>query len=253
MQDVASGGVRRAGAVDEREGRQRHRLGAGIGDALGDREHVVVVDRDHAGEAQPLAVVPGERDRMAEREGGGRSLPHRVGPRHLDLRVGGDPAFLGVVGAGLARGREQADVVALGIGGDVVVAQHDVVDGGALERDRALEARARHRDAGTRDHRFGVGLGGDRCAGARGRRRRRRVGAGAHGVGAGGRGGVAGSPGCPAGSGLVLLALGLRGLLGRRLGLLHQVLEPDHDQDGRDDGEDQVLLVVHGGSRRQRA
>ena len=77
--------VRRlAVARQDAVGRQRRCLRAGVLDALGDREHEVLVDRDLAPEHQPGAVVPHQGDRAV----GGQDIaafqpPLGVGAGHV--------------------------------------------------------------------------------------------------------------------------------------------------------------------------
>jgi hypothetical protein len=51
------------------EGGQRHRLGAQVGDGVGDGEHIVLVDLDAPGEAQARSVVIGKGDGAAHGQG----------------------------------------------------------------------------------------------------------------------------------------------------------------------------------------
>ena len=68
MQNVVAGGLRRAVARNQRIGKKRNRARAFVGDLLLDREQVLVVDRDGAAEFEALAVVIGQRHRMADAE-----------------------------------------------------------------------------------------------------------------------------------------------------------------------------------------
>ena len=98
MQDVIAGGLRRAVARDQRVRKQRDRLVGLVGDFVLDREQILVVDRDGAAEFEACAVVPGQRDRLADVERAGALLrPDGVGVRHLDVGVpAADPAELGI-------------------------------------------------------------------------------------------------------------------------------------------------------------
>ena len=79
VQDVVAGGLRLAEARHPPVGRERHRAGRGVGDRVGDREHVVVVDRDRRREDEAGAVVIGERQRRRRGQPGvARGRPHRV-------------------------------------------------------------------------------------------------------------------------------------------------------------------------------
>src|SRR5262249_1248355 len=99
MQD--EGGLRlwRSEPRDEPVWIKRDRVGARIGNIVGDREHVVLVDRYGAGEHETLAIVVGESDRRRSGERSGRPcLPHRIWTRHGDVLAGVcDPAMLHVI------------------------------------------------------------------------------------------------------------------------------------------------------------
>ena len=105
-------------------------------DAVLDREHRLVVDRDRPAEDQSLAVVIGEGDRAARGNNRVVGAPHRVRPgQRTGLRP--DPAELRIIGMGAAGGREQHDVRARRVDGLAVILQGDVVDAAALEADRS--------------------------------------------------------------------------------------------------------------------
>ncbi len=80
MQQIRRGGRRLADAHDAAKGGERHRLAGAVLDRLGDGEHVIVVDGVTALEAQALAIVPGEIDRLLRREQFARGGPARLGP-----------------------------------------------------------------------------------------------------------------------------------------------------------------------------
>ena len=140
MQHRISGDVRLAVAQDEREGLHRRRRAAGIDDRIGDREHVLVVDRDDALEGEARAVVPGQRHRLI----GGQGLAVG-GPDGVEIGGLGaaraDEARLGPVGVRRSGRREEPDVRALRVDGLAIVLEDDVVDLAALEIDRAADAR----------------------------------------------------------------------------------------------------------------
>ena len=81
MEHRISGDVGLAVAQDERERLHCRGRGARIGDRIGDREHIFVVDSDNALEDEPCAVVPGQRHRAlgGQRFGVGGPTVSRLG------------------------------------------------------------------------------------------------------------------------------------------------------------------------------
>ena len=69
---------------------------------LGNGEHVVVVDRDGAGEDQAGAVVPAQRHRMFGGEFVTVGRPSRLRSGNRDAAADGDPARFGEIGVGRA-------------------------------------------------------------------------------------------------------------------------------------------------------
>ena len=156
MQHGVAGDVRLAAAQDQRIGAQRHGLGAGVLDQIGDREHVAVVDGDKALEVEARAVVPGQRHRLS----GVSVLPSAVQSvsRFGVLTPGrADEASLGPIGVGRAARRKQADVRALLVDRLAIVFEDDIVELAAFEVDRAAEARRVDRDARAGGERLGEG------------------------------------------------------------------------------------------------
>ncbi len=141
-QHVVAGDLGLVVAADARPGEQRDRLAGGVLHRLVDREHVVVVDRQADLEGQPGAVVPGQRDRLA-----GRQLVRRRGPGGVVVRqfhgraCRRRPAILDVVGMILRPRLQQPDQRR--VRGDLlaVVLQHQVIELGAQQIDRAFDAR----------------------------------------------------------------------------------------------------------------
>ena len=68
MQDIVAGGLGRAVARDQAVRIKRDRLVALVRHLVLEGEQVILVDRDHAAELQALAIVPGQRHRMADGE-----------------------------------------------------------------------------------------------------------------------------------------------------------------------------------------
>ncbi len=139
VQDVVAGGLRRAVARDQAVGKERDRIGALVHHVFLDGEQVFVVDRDGAAEFEPLAVVIGERHRVADAEVAGADLlPDGVAVGQLLIAVGGaGPAELGIERVGAAGRRQQHDRRRFRIDGLVEFVEREVVDARAFERDRA--------------------------------------------------------------------------------------------------------------------
>ena len=209
------------------------RLVAVVQDPLGDREHVGVVDLDPALEAQPLAVVPGERDRLAGAQLGAVGAPDRVAAGDRHRRVGGDPAELDEVGVERAGRAQQGDVGGARRGGQLVVRQDHVVDPATGQREGAADAAVVEIDpVGALDD-----LAGDARLGTGGARR----------TGRAGRDRIAARRGWRP---LVDRLLGTGRLLPLRLldpGQLVEILEGDDDRHRQNDRHDQVALLGHYG------
>ena len=69
MQHRIAGDVRLAVAQNERERLYGRRRASGVHDRIGDREHILVVDRDDALEGEVRAIVPGQRHRLIGGQG----------------------------------------------------------------------------------------------------------------------------------------------------------------------------------------
>ena len=141
-----------------------------VGDAVGDAEHVFVVDGDDAGEERAMAIVPGQCHRMAGRQRA-RAL---LLPDALVVGHGccADPAEFGVIRIVGALGREQHDLRALGVGGLAIFLQAQIVELGALELDRAVQHRGVNRHALAARFQRGVArhmVGAAPCPARRGR------------------------------------------------------------------------------------
>ena len=113
---------------------------AGVHDRIGEREHVLVVDRDDALEDEARAIVPGQRHRLIGGQGFAVGGPDGVEIGSLGA-ARADEARLGPIGVRRAGRREQPDVRALRVDGLAIVLEDDVVDLAALEIDRAADAR----------------------------------------------------------------------------------------------------------------
>ena len=191
--------------------------------------------------SRPCAVVVGQRHRMADAERAGAALrPQRVRCGDLHIGAGGiGPAEFGIERIGAAGRRQQHDRRRLRIDRLAKLDQRQIVDASAFERDRALHAVGRDRDAR--------------------RRRQGRVAVGGHG---GRRWPLDRAPApLPAARGLRRLAglarlrrrlLLLRQLLGLqfllpRLFLRHgeEELPGDQHQGRQHDGKNGVLIVGH--------
>ncbi len=147
MQNVEALDVRRLVTGDQRVRMERDGIGAGIRHLVVDREHVFVVDRDGAGEFQPLAVVVSQRDRRILRERRlARGRPQRVrgGERKT---FAADEARLRVIGVRTSRRRQEHDLRARRFDRLAIVLEREIVDTAAFQRDRAFEARRVDGDA----------------------------------------------------------------------------------------------------------
>ncbi len=168
VQNGVAGGRRTADAVHAREIVERDRLAGLVLDRVLHREQIFVVDRNDALEDEALAVVPGERQRLA----GGKLVrigrPQRLGRgqngRVLDLA--GHEAHFGVIGRRAEFRRQQRDDRARRVDGLAIVLERDVVEAGALQRDGAGNRARVDRNARAQRKRL--------LAGSRDRRRRRR-------------------------------------------------------------------------------
>ena len=152
VQDPVAGHLWRADACDPSEGRDGHRRRAVVGDIVGHRDHVLVVDGDLACERQPGAVVIGQR----HRRGGGQLGVGRRRPfgRRAGQGAGlgrADPAEFGEIGIRTAARRQEHDRRARRVDRLVIVAQADVVDAPAGQVDRAGY------DSGIDRHALGLG------------------------------------------------------------------------------------------------
>ena len=175
MQDIKSLHQRPVMAGDQAVRIERDRLGAAVRHRVVDAEHIFVVDRDGAGEFKSLAVVVRQRERRALRQRSRRvRRPQRVGSGKCPVLVSGgaDEAMLGVVGVWPACWRQEDHHRARRLDRLAIVLQRQIVDAGALQRDRALEARRVDGDA--RALRQGLRAGHRRGRGGAGLQRRAR-------------------------------------------------------------------------------
>ncbi|CAL1690544.1 hypothetical protein MMB232_00671 [Brevundimonas subvibrioides] len=226
---------RHALALDAAIGGDGDGGGAQVGDRVGHGEHVAVIDRQHAGEAQALTVVPGQGDRRRRRQGrSGRQPPDGVGTRNATADVRPGPAELGEIGVLHALRPEQLLIGRGRVDGLAIVLQEQVVDPPALKRHRTLQRGGRDRDARDVAEGLGaVGDEGDRAGCACGRRDARR-----------GRARRGGLLFLGLGGGSVLRGLPLLGLRAHHEDLVH------NQDDRRHHGEDHHVarvLVLHAG------
>ena len=150
-------------ALDQRVGRERHRRLPLVGNALGNREHVVAVHRDLAREDEAVAVVEGQRDRGCRRELLAVGLPQRVGIGQGQFAALLREAGLGVVRPRRARRRQQHDMRRPLIERLAVVLQREIVEPAALQGDRADQRRRVDLDArAIGQHRLALALEGGR-------------------------------------------------------------------------------------------
>ena len=181
-------------AAQQRIGAQADRTLGGVLDPLGDREHVILIDRDGAREDKAGPVVPGQNDR-----GFGGQLavtlnsPERVFTGNgggIDTR-NGDPAIQRIERIAFGFGAQDGDLGRIGVEVGQVVLQLEVIQTAAAQVDRAGEARGVDLQAGGRfiglDRGGRRGRRGGRCRLLRRGRHRRglfRLGAfrGRHGV-----------------------------------------------------------------------
>ena len=229
MQNVEALDVRRLVTGDERVRMERDGVGAGIGHLVVDREHVFVVDRDRAGEFEPLAVVVGQCDwRILRERRLARGRPQRVGSGERKT-FAADEARLGVIGVRAARGRQEHDLRARRLDRLAIVLEREIVDAAALQRDRAFEARRVDGDARAFGERL---LAGERDSG--GARLRR----GAFGRASALRRRLR----RPRLDPLLLLCRLLR--VGRRRLRQEQDLPGEQDAERQENGEDEVAVVL---------
>ena len=180
VQDVIALDVRRAVARDQRIRIKRDRGAAAVGHVVLDGEEIFVVDRDDAAERQPLAVVPGQRQRLRRRQRAGALLrPHGLGVRQLRRTGRGHPAEFGIERLRAAGRRQQHDRRRGRVDGGVIAVERNVVDARALERDRTAQRRRVDGDArgggdggGAGDRLLRRGRRGRSLAGDGGRRAR---------------------------------------------------------------------------------
>ena len=170
VQHRISRGLRLAVARHQRIGEQRHIARAGILHRVSHAEHILVIDRNRAGEDEALAIVPGEGHRLGARQCGCIGAPQRVGARHVQAAARlADEAGVHIVGIGRGGRREQLDDRAVGVHRLAVGLQGDVIDATALQGDRALQAPGVDGDARARGERgfaaqgHGRDRGGRRC------------------------------------------------------------------------------------------
>ncbi len=146
MQDLGLAQHRRhALALNAAIGRDDDGRGAEVGDRVRDREHILVVDRDHAGEAQTLTIVPGQGDRCGRGQGRAPGqTPDSVGARNAAGNIGAGPAELGEIGMLHALGAEQFDGRCVRVEGLAIAGQEQIIDPPALKRQRSLQGRGAH-------------------------------------------------------------------------------------------------------------
>ena len=241
MQDVIAGDLRRAMPRDQPVRIERHCVRALVHHLVLHGEQIFVVDRNGAAELQAVAVVIGQRDGMADVERARAFLlPHGIAGRQFHVAAGdAGPAELGIERVRAAGRRQQNDRRRLGIDRFAELAERNVVDARALERDRALQTIGRDRDAlrslecvGAVRRGSGRGLCGlPRCQRRPGGRRR-------------GLRSLAGLSGLLLGELLLLLRL--------QLFLAHLLLRPGDEilpgqqhQGRQRDCNDGVLIVAH--------
>ena len=159
VQDVIAEHRRRAVARDQRIGKQRHRRAAFVGDLVLEREQIMVVDRDGAGEDEALAVVVGQRHRMIDAERARAFLlsrPYRCRAAQRWCR----PPAPSRIRRNRRPARRTARTARSAANSDrsfAILGQRQIVDAAAFEIDAAEAAACRWRSAGVRDHRFTAG------------------------------------------------------------------------------------------------
>ena len=213
-------------------GEHRERLPARIRHRIGDREHVVVVDRELALEGDALRVRPGQRQRGRGRQRLPARLPDRFGVGHVAFGSSArEQAEIGEEGIRGMRWREQHDLRAARIWRFAIGRQRQVVDAGALERDGAGQMRVADLNARR-------GLERILARELLGRIRRGRAG-GARGRGQGRR--------CVGLCGVfprLGWSLDLNGLVGHEVGR-NQILPPNEHQERQSDRREKIALIVH--------
>ncbi len=124
-------------------GLERDRLARLVLDLIGDREHVMGIDRNLAMENQSRAVVPAKLDRRYRRQRPCTVLlPDSAFGRHGYARLIRLPAGEGVIRMRTTRRRQKIDFRAVRIDGDGVVPQDEVVDLATPEIDGADQGSA---------------------------------------------------------------------------------------------------------------
>src|SRR5271166_1483976 len=117
----------------------------------------MIVNANGAGEDESLAIIVGQRHRVADAERtGALLLPYRLGTGHGRVGAGsGHPPEFSIEGRRRARRGEQHDRRGLRIGLFAILGECQVVDAAALKIDAAAESRCLDRDPRRgSDHRF---------------------------------------------------------------------------------------------------
>ena len=143
MQHIDALDMRRPLALHAGIGIKGNRYAGSVLHLLAHGEHIFRIDRDCPPEHQALAVVIGERDRLADLEhGAGRCRPYRILVGQLEVRAGRlrEP-MLGEEAAGRARRRQEHDGRALRIDRLVIAGEAEIIERPALQIDRAFDAR----------------------------------------------------------------------------------------------------------------
>jgi hypothetical protein len=159
MQHRVACDVGLAATQDQRIGTQRNRIGPGVFDRIGNREHVMVVDRDDPPERQAGAIVPLQRHRFVGAESRRIRAPEGGAVRRFDAFRVGDEAAFGPIGRGAARRRKQRDVGALRIDRLAIRLEFEIVDQAPLEGDRTAERGRIDRHPRAEGERLGAGPG----------------------------------------------------------------------------------------------
>ncbi len=230
-QPLRLGQTRHLAPRPERDGLARLVL-----DLIGDREHVMTVDRNLAMENQSGAVVPAKLDRRYRRQRPcAVLLPESVFGRQSHARLIRQPARESEIGMRAPRWRQKIDLRAVRIDGDGVVPEHEVVDPAAFQIDGADQSGTVDFHARRCCNRCVPRQKGGGCRGRslHGRRRRRRLAAGGLDLGCGGLG-------------LLRIVRRLDGLLPGFLGGAHvKKLPADEHSKRKRNSEDKVSVVFH--------